>query len=274
MLRPGKKLSGQVRTYDGMTGGPALAGHGSTPLQNNNPKKLAHPAVMRSIRLGWIWLLWVTAVTVVLGADDSDAVQDQAQEGLVRVGMLVYGNGKTGVCFSSRFLSDVARQTSIRTERRFETVDLIDPALFEYPLMVMSGTGDFGLTKPERENLSTYLQRGGFLLASAGCSNRPWAASFERLFDELYPQADFQPLALSHPVFHSLFKIDRLPTRKGSNRAAVLGLKINGQLAVLYSPVGLNDTGRAGAGCCCCGGSELRNASAINANVLVYVLTH
>jgi len=230
--------------------------------------------MMRSIRFGWIWLICAATVTAVLGANDINARDNQAPEGLVRIGMLVYGNGKTGVCFSSRFLSDVARQTSIRTKRRFETVDLIDPVLFEYPLMVMSGTGDFELSQSEKENLSAYLHRGGFLLASAGCSNRPWAVSFEQLIEELFPQGGLQPLALSHPIFQSLFRIDRLPTRKGGNRAALFGMTINGRLSVLYSPMGLNDTSRAGGGCCCCGGSELRNASAINANVLVYVLTH
>ena len=47
-----------------------------------------------------------------------------------------------------------------------------------------------------------------------------------------------------------------------------------GRLAALFSPTGLHDTGNAGGGCCCCGGNEFLDANRINANVLVYTLTH
>ena len=39
-------------------------------------------------------------------------------------------------------------------------------------LVIMTGEGEFALTDIERENLRQYIQGGGFLLASAGCSSR------------------------------------------------------------------------------------------------------
>lgn len=213
------------------------------------------------------FLLSLTAV----GVAQSD---DGVEEGQVRVGMLVYGDGLTGTCFSSRFLADVARRTAIRTVRQFEWVDLADEAIFDHPFVIMSGTGLFDLPTSQRQNLLAYLRRGGFLLASAGCSNDLWAVSFRSVIEDLFGNSSLQPLSLEHPIFRSLYEIDRLPTRQPSDSATLLGLEIEGRLAMVYSPVGLNDTARAGAGCCCCGGNELRHASQINANVLVYVLTH
>jgi hypothetical protein len=49
---------------------------------------------------------------------------------------------------------------------------------------------------------------------------------------------------------------------------------VNGRLVLVFSPSGLNDTDQAEEGCCCCGGEELIDAHMINANILVYVLTH
>lgn len=196
------------------------------------------------------------------------------REGVVRVGMLTYAGGKTGICFSDGFLADVERQTDTRVSRRIEVVALDGDEIFEYPFMVMSGTGPFELSQPELENLRAYLQRGGFLLASAGCSNKAWAASFGVVIERLFHGPVLEPLALDHPLFHTLYEIDRLPTRKGSAIAAMSGVQINSRIVLVFSPMGLNDTAHAGRGCCCCGGNEIRNARQVNANVLVYALTH
>lgn len=50
------------------------------------------------------------------------------------------------------------------------------------------------------------------------------------------------------------------------------GIEIDGRLAVVFSPEGLNDTKNAGEGCCCCGGNEILNAKYVNANILAYAL--
>ena len=238
------------------------------------------PVKQRSLACRWVLgnMVLLTAAGLAVAdpvvARDSPTIGQPVQEGLVRVGMLVYGGGKSGVCFSSGFLADVSRQTGVRVSRRFELVDLADVSVFGYPFVIISGTGPFELSGLERDNLRAYLERGGFLLASAGCSNRSWSESFQKAVAPLLPPAGFEGVPLDHPIFRTLYNIDRLPTRKGSTTASVFGAELGGRLAVVFSPVGLNDTARAGQGCCCCGGNELRNASQINANLLVYALTH
>jgi hypothetical protein len=61
---------------------------------------------------------------------------------------------------------------------------------------------------------------------------------------------------------------------KGSRKAHLEGLEIDGRIALIFSPDGLNDTGKAGPKCCCCGGNEVQNARQVNVNLLAYTLTH
>ena len=198
-----------------------------------------------------------------------------ARLGEVSVAMLVYSDGMREMCFSQAFLTAVTRHTEIQIAPRFETAQLNGEDIFEFPLLVMSGQGPFELSSQEKVNLKAYLSRGGFLLASAGCSNEAWALSFESLMAELFPQQSLKGLGLDHPIFHMVFDIERVTTRKPTTMGAVVyGLATAGRLIAVYSPVGLNDTANAGMGCCCCGGNEIRNARQINANILAYVLTH
>lgn len=215
-------------------------------------------------------MLWV--VSVVVGVANQ-AVHAEQQEGVVRVASLVYADGQTSVCFSSHFLDTVRRETDIHVDAGFTPIELASDALFDFPFAVMTGEGEFTLSNGEIERLAAYLDRGGFLLASAGCSNGPWDRSFRRVLERLGVERDMQPLELGHPVFHSLYDIDSIDLRKQKVAEPMLGLEREGRLVLLYSPLGLNDTGRAGGGCCCCGGNEIRNATQINANLLVYALT-
>ncbi len=222
---------------------------------------------------------WLVAATVLLlavvplaHAQDAAAPDDQ---GVVHVGNLIYGGGKSGACFADGFLDTVARETGIRVTRHFQPVDLASENLFQYPFVIMSGEGAFELNDAEKRNFKAYLDRGGFVLASAGCSNASWSASFQRAMDELYPDTPMPAIDLDHPMFHTVYDITEIQVKKSTGGpAAVYGLSHGDRLAVVFSPLGLNDTGNAGKGCCCCGGNEVRNARHINANILAYALTH
>jgi len=77
---------------------------------------------------------------------------------------------------------------------------------------------------------------------------------------------------MTHPIFSMVHQIDRLQDKKG--RSVVLqGITINGRLAVVHSPDGLNDVKNA-KGCCCCGGNEIREPEKINVNIFVYAAVY
>jgi hypothetical protein len=222
-------------------------------------------------------LVLLLAVAARLAAAPPSAARDEAattQPDMVVVARLTYENtGKDAACFADGFLADVDRQSSIRVQRHFAFVELADGDLYHYPIAILTGTKRLQLTDIEKRNLRDYLRRGGLLLASAGCSDSVWAEAFRTLMGELFPDGNLTPLPMTHPIFHRLYDIDRLVSRTGHGSPEIDGLEIAGRLAVIFAPMGLNDSAHAGPGCCCCGGNELRNAAFVNANVLVYTLT-
>jgi hypothetical protein len=182
---------------------------------------------------------------------------------------LIYGETKSSVCFSEEFLSTVAAESSVNTSRKFKPVKLSDPEIFRFPFAVMTGEGAFSLTESERKNLKLYLEKGGFLLASAGCSSKEWGESFTREMSALFPQRKLEDVPMTHSLFRTLFDIPRLDTK--AEDAKLQGLSLGGKFVVIYSPDGLNDTATM-HGCCCCGGNEIQNSRKVNANILVYAL--
>jgi hypothetical protein len=194
--------------------------------------------------------------------------------GMVKCANLVYGAGKTSVCYSPEFLKQIQKETNIVAHAEFTPVKLESPELFEHPFAVMTGEGDFELTESQRSAMRRYLTNGGFIVASAGCSSKPWATSFLRELKEIIPNAELKPIHPTHPIFHTVYEIDDLGRKKSSEESNLEGLEVDGKIALIFSRDGLNDTANAGDKCCCCGGNEIKNAQRINVNLLAYALTH
>jgi hypothetical protein len=208
----------------------------------------------------------------------SSAVPDAKQaggepDGIVQVANLVYAGTKSSRCFADHFLIKAEKESAISTSRRFHAVKLADDDLFEFPLVIMTGEGDFQLSDKERENLRRYVERGGFLLASAGCSSTEWDRAFRREMAAVFPKQSLEAIDMSHPIFHTVYDINELTTSHGGSPRPLVGVSIGGRLGVIYSPDGLNDTHHT-QGCCCCGGNELGRAVEINVNILAYALLY
>jgi len=195
------------------------------------------------------------------------------KEGVVQCANVIYAGNKSSRCFSDSFLTTLQQKTTIVTERRFKPVKLDSSELFDFPFIVMTGEGDFRLPPAERENLAKYLQTGGFLLASAGCSSGDWDAAFRRELKALLPDHPINAIPLEHPIFRTVFPVERLDLAKSSGTASLDGIEINGRIVCVYSRHGLNDTHHS-TGCCCCGGNEIRNSEEINVNIVAYALLH
>ncbi len=204
-------------------------------------------------------------------------VPDQKQVGgepdsVVQVANLVYAGVKSSQCFADHFLIEAEKKTAISTSRRFHAVKLGSQEIYGYPLLIMTGEGDFALPDSERENLREYVERGGFLLASAGCSSQEWDRAFRREMATVFAEHPLRPLSMDHPVFHTVSDVTELKGKHGQPRP-LEGIMLAGRLVVLYSQDGLNDTAHT-QGCCCCGGNEITNAIEVNVNILAYTLTY
>jgi len=193
-------------------------------------------------------------------------------QSVVQVANLIYAGVKSSHCFSDHFLVSAEKESSISTSRRFHAVKLSADELFNFPLIIMTGEGSFQLTDKERENLRKYIERGGFLLASAGCSSHDWDRSFRHEMALVFPQNALRPIGMDHALFNTVHEIRELHAKHGTPKP-LDGISLGERLGVVYSQDGLNDTAHT-QGCCCCGGNEITNCIQVNVNILAYALLY
>ena len=198
------------------------------------------------------------------------AVDENASK--VQVANLIYAGVRSSVCFADHFLQAAETDSSISTSRRFHPVKASSQDLFNYPFVIMTGEGAFQLLEEERINLRKFLDGGGFILASAGCSSPDWDRAFRMEMGKLFPDKPLRPIPIDHKVFKTVYEINDIKVRHGKPKN-IEGIELNGRLAVIYSCDGLNDTSHT-HGCCCCGGNEIANCEQINVNILAYALLH
>lgn len=225
-------------------------------------------------------VLVVASGTAVRGADeeaatDAGVVADPASQGgeaasVVQVANLIYAGTKTSECFSDHFLQRAEQESAISTSRRLHSVKLASAEIYDFPMLIMTGEGEFTLLPQERDNLRRFIERGGFLLASAGCSSTEWNRSFRREMATVFSDRQLKPLGPDHLVFHTVSDISQLEAKHGTPKP-LEGIHFGERLGVLYSQDGLNDTSNT-QGCCCCGGNEITNAEQVNVNILIYSL--
>jgi hypothetical protein len=233
-----------------------------------------------SIRLaGCAVVLFVAALAARQVADPPRRTADAEArhlggepDSIVQVANLVYAGVKSSHCFADHFLIQAQKESAIATSRRFHAVKLGSDELFSFPLSIMTGEGEFQLLDAERQNLRRYVERGGLLLASAGCSSHDWDRAFRREMADAFPEHPLQPLGMDHPLFHTVYEINALQAKHGKPKP-LEGITVNGRLGVVYSQDGLNDTAHT-QGCCCCGGNEITNAIQVNVNILAYALVY
>jgi hypothetical protein len=215
----------------------------------------------------------VLAAALLLLLLTQSRAKEEEEGSKVRCANLVYAVNKSSVCFSDRFLRRLELETNVRTDSQFARVKLDSNDLYGYPFAIMTGEGGFTLTPKERINLRYYVTNGGFLLASAGCSDPAWTRSFRQEMRQIFPKEKLTSIPLGHAIYHTLYSINSIQTHHDRRGANLEGISHNGKITVLFSPDGLNDTSHA-KNCCCCGGDELDQAEYINVNILSYALLH
>jgi hypothetical protein len=191
---------------------------------------------------------------------------------LLQCGNLIYAGNKSSVCFADSFLKMVSQKTSLRVNQKFCPVRLESDALFDFPFCVMSGNDNFSLNEKERAQLRKYLAHGGFLLVSPGCSDEKWDKAFRRELQICFPDNPLTNIPMSHPIFSIVSPVAKLTDNRGKP-ALLQGLEMNGRLVLVYSKEGLNDVANA-EGCCCCGGSEIKNSAVVSANIFTYAAVY
>lgn len=212
-------------------------------------------------------LLAALLLTPAFAADDTINWNTE----VIRCGNFVYGDNQTSICFADTFLTDAAKATGLEIDPRFARIALASDEVFITPMCIFTGEGDFTLKESERANLRRYLENGGFVFSSPGCSSQPWNDAFKREIALALPGYELRDIPMDHELFSTVHDIPRLTVRGRTTR--LKGIFVNGRLALVHSPEGLNNAANA-KGCCCCGGAEISQAREVNVNAVAYVLLH
>jgi hypothetical protein len=165
------------------------------------------------------------------------------------VGQIVYnGEWKTRHAGLSVLLQQFNQKTEIPVKYERKELRLSDPKIFDAPLLYMTGHEDFVLDAAELGNLREYLNKGGMVFAEACCGRRAFDLAFRQALARALPGQSLKPIPLTSGLFSIPNKIVKLgvtpamATQVGNRSTiepALLGLEVEGHLAVIYSPYGL-----------------------------------
>lgn len=179
----------------------------------------------------------------------------------------------------AEFLRDQAR---VDVVVRYRTVRADDPTLYLSPVLYLAGHYPFELAEAERTALRDHLRRGGFLIADACCGTEPFDAALRRLLEQMFPEAKLERLPPDHPILAGRpgFDVARVRytpdverARPGLTAPELWGLRVDGRLAVVYSPYSLG-CGLAGPAFDGCWGLAREDAQRVAANIVLYALAH
>ena len=88
--------------------------------------------------------------------------------------------------------------------------DLEDRTIFHHPILYLSEPGFWGITDAGARNLREYLLKGGFIIFD-DFEAEQWY-NFEAQFRRALPEAQFIPIDVKHPIFHTFFDLQKLDT--------------------------------------------------------------
>jgi RNA polymerase sigma factor (sigma-70 family) len=107
--------------------------------------------------------------------------------------------------------------------------------LLRAPILFINGHQSPEFTRPERENLRTYVNEGGVIFAEACCGSAEFDQGFRTLMKEMFSERDQQleTLPHDHPIWRARFRIT-------PETHPILAILRSGRPAVIYSPKDLS----------------------------------
>jgi len=127
---------------------------------------------------------------------------DSLRQGRIVIANLRHGGGcEAAPRALANLMEAAARQLHMRASTEPDPLSITDDALFDHHLVFMHGRNRFRLTDRERQRLGEYLARGGMLFGDAICASEPFAASFRREMEAIFPQHSLEPIPPDDAIF-------------------------------------------------------------------------
>lgn len=164
------------------------------------------------------------------------------------LGQVVYdGEWKTRHAGISVLLQSFNLKTEIPVKFGLREVRLSEPAVFDVPLIYITGHENFFLRQEELAGLREYLLSGGFLFAEACCGRKGFDLAFRAQMNRLLPEYPLRPIPAESAVFALPNRIEQVAVtpalaaqvKSATVRARLEAIEIDGHYAVIYSPFGM-----------------------------------
>jgi hypothetical protein len=138
-------------------------------------------------------------------------------------------------------------KTDVPVKYTVKEMRLTDGAIFNAPLLYLTGHENFTLSKGEAVQLKKYLENGGFLLAEACCGRKGFDLAFRRIMAELFPAAPLRDIPQDNVLFSMPNDVQRVGVTPvlqqamgtAASRPKLEGVDVGGHIAVIYSPYGM-----------------------------------
>ena len=181
---------------------------------------------------------------------------------------------------AASLLMRIRRHTAIRVNLKRVGVDPEKDDLTAYPFLYMTGMDDFSFSPQAVAALQRYLRYGGVLLANNGMGLSTFDRAVRRELAKILPEAKLEPVAANHNLYNSLFSLKQVRYSPAlskaepdlQNRPYLLGVRIGGDLAVIYSPYDL-EAGWLQVHYPLIRGYEPIDAQQLAMNLVTYVMT-
>jgi hypothetical protein len=177
-------------------------------------------------------------------------------------------------------LKFIHEHTSLSAQYKRETVDPADADIFKHPVLYMTGLRDFTFTDAQVLRLRTYLTGGGVLVADAAAGRAAFDAAFRREIKRILPTAELKTIPLDAAIYQMPNKIRAVvytslvkAQMPSLNAPTLEGISIDGQLAVIYSPLSLSNGWEQLSFAYNRGYSD-DDSLRLGVNILAYAMTH
>lgn len=191
------------------------------------------------------------------------------------------GIWKTRHAGLSVMLQTFNARTGIPVKFGLKELRLTDPEIFNCPVIYMTGHEAFQLSSEEKGALKKYLENGGFLFAEACCGRKGFDMSFREMIRSVLPDKPLMRIPVTAPLFkepNNIAMVGVTPalmqeTGQAGMEPTLLGIEINGNYGVIYSPFGLAGGWEMSQSPYARGVNDV-SAIQMGQNVMLYSVTH
>ncbi len=263
-----------------------------TPKPEGRSDKLARH-IERDTRMGVNIVAYATGREPPnkLEADDapvSAGEQDRIERGFLQIAKLKHTGGwDVAPRALKNLLMGLNEKVGEMATTKDKVLDAADPNIYKYPLVYMHGRTAFQISDKGVNSLREHLNRGGVLFADACCGAKPFDNSFRKLVKNLYPDAEFKRIPITHEifsdkVFYNLSTVKRrvpeiidpnepLAISEKSVEPYLEGVEIDGRYVVIYSKYDISCALERQTSAACAGYIP-EDALRIAINVVMYAL--